>query len=158
MSAPCPIRAWTLDLFRKYGSSRTVIASQASVAPRVPHCQPAIAKPVHDHLLRQFFRSLPRALADIARIDGANELGIYWRIIMPLAKPALASVAVFTFINSWTGFIGPLLYPWRDPTKYTVALGPALLRQAFIGRTHWNLVMAGTTLMILQVILVLFMA
>ena len=124
----------------------------------MPHCQPAIAEPVHDHLLRQFFRSLPRALADIARIDGANELGIYWRIIMPLAKPALASVAVFTFINSWTGFIGPLLYPWRDPTKYTVALGPALLRQAFIGRTHWNLVMAGTTLMILQVILVLFMA
>lgn len=77
---------------------------------------------------------------------------------MPLAKPVLVSVAVCTFINSWTGFIGPLLYPWRDPTKYTVALGPALLRQAFIGRTHWNLVMADSTLMILPVILVLSIA
>ena len=109
-------------------------------------------------LLRQFFRSLPRELADAARIDGSNEFGIYWRIIMPLAKPALATVAVFTFINSWNDFIGPLLYLSRDPTKYTVALGLALFRQAFIGRTRWDLVMAGSTLMILPVILVFFMA
>ena len=109
-------------------------------------------------LLRQFFRSLPRELADAARIDGSNEFGIYWRIIMPLAKPALATVAVFTFINSWNDFIGPLLYLSRDPTKYTVALGLALFRQAFIGRTRWDLIMAGSTLMILPVIVVFFMA
>ncbi len=109
-------------------------------------------------LLRQFFRSLPHELADAARIDGANEFGIYARIIMPLAKPALATVAVFTFISSWNDFIGPLLYLSKDPQKYTVALGLALFRQAFIGRTRWDLIMAASTAMILPVILVFFMA
>lgn len=120
----------------------------------MPHCQPEITEPVHDHLLRQFFRSLPRELADAARIDGSNEFGIYRCIIMLLAKPALATVAMFTFINNWNGFIGPLLYLSRDPTKYTVALSPALFQQAFIRRVRWDL--AGSTLMILPVILVLF--
>ena len=77
---------------------------------------------------------------------------------MPLVKPALATVAVFTFINSWNDFIGPLLYLSRDPTKYTVAPGLALFQQAFIGHTRWDLVMAGSTLTILAVILVFFMA
>ena len=77
---------------------------------------------------------------------------------MPLAKPALTTMAVFTFINSWNDYIGPLLYLSRDPTKYTVALGLALFQKAFIGRSRWDLVMAGSTLMILPVILVFFMA
>ena len=79
---------------------------------------------------------------------------------MPLAKPASATVAVFTLVNSWNDFIGPLLYLYlsRDPTKYTVALGLALFRQTFIGRTRWDLVIAGSTLMILPVILVYIMA
>ncbi len=77
---------------------------------------------------------------------------------MPPAKPALATVAVFTFINSGNDCIGPLLYLSRDPTKYTVALGLALFQQDFIGRTRWDLVMAGSTLMILPVIPVFFMA
>lgn len=77
---------------------------------------------------------------------------------MPLAKLALATMAVFTFINSWNDFIGPLLYLSRDLTKYTVALGLDLFQQAFIGRTRWNLAMAGSTLMILPVIPVFFMA
>lgn len=115
-----------------------------------------IAEPVYDHLRCQFFQSLPRELADAARIDGSNEFGIYRCIIMLLAKPALATVAMFTFINNWNGFIGPLLYLSRDPTKYTVALGPALFQQAFIRRVRWDLVMVGSTLMILPVILVLF--
>lgn len=109
-------------------------------------------------LLRQFFRSLPHELADAARIDGANELAIYARIIMPLAKPALATVAVFTFINSWNDFMGPLLYLSKDPDQYTVALGLALFRNAFIGRTRWDLIMAGSTAMIIPVVAVFFMA
>lgn len=109
-------------------------------------------------LLRQFFRSLPRELADAARIDGANEAGIYARIVMPLAKPALATVAVFTFINSWNDFMGPLLYLSKDPNQYTVALGLALFRNAFIGRTRWDLIMAGSTAMIAPVVLVFFLA
>ena len=77
---------------------------------------------------------------------------------MPLAKPVLATVAVFIFINSWNDFIGPLLYLSRDPTKYTVALGLALFQQAFIGSTRWDLVMAGSTLMLFPVIPMFFMA
>ena len=75
-----------------------------------------------------------------------------------MAKPALATVAVFTLINSWNDFIGPLLYLSRDPTKYTVAPGLALFQQACIGRTRWDLVMAGSTLMLFPVIPVFFMA
>lgn len=75
---------------------------------------------------------------------------------MPLAKLALATVAVFTFINSWNDFIRPLLCWSRDPTKYTVTLGLALFQQAFIGHTRSDLVMAGSTLMLLPVMLVFF--
>ena len=77
---------------------------------------------------------------------------------MPPAKPALTTMAVFTFINSWNDYIGPLLYRSRNPTKHTVALGLAPLRQAFIGRARWDQVLAGSTLMILPEILVFFMA
>ena len=58
-------------------------------------------------LLRQFFRTIPAELSDAARIDGASELGIYWRIIMPLAGPALATVAIFTVLNTWNDFLAP---------------------------------------------------
>ena len=61
-------------------------------------------------LLRQFFRTIPGDLSEAARIDGASELRIYWQIILPLAGPALAVVAIFTFLNTWNDFLGPLIY------------------------------------------------
>jgi len=109
-------------------------------------------------LLRQFFRNLPAELADAARIDGANEVGIYSRIMLPLAKPALATVAVFNFIWTWNDFMGPLLYLSKDAHKYTVALGLATFRQAFAGRTRWDLLMAASTMMIAPIILIFFLA
>lgn len=109
-------------------------------------------------LLRQFFRTLPSELADAARIDGASEVGIYWRIMLPLAKPALATIAIFTFINTWNDFMGPLLYLSKDPNKFTVALGLAMFRTAFVGRTRWDLLMAASTMMIIPVIFVFFVA
>ena len=109
-------------------------------------------------LLRQFFRSLPGELSDAARIDGATELGIFARIMLPLAKPALATVGVFTFMGVWNDFMGPLLYLSKDPDKFTVALGLAMFRQAFSGRTRWDLLMAASTMMILPVIIVFFFA
>jgi multiple sugar transport system permease protein len=109
-------------------------------------------------LLRQFFRGLPSELADAARIDGSSEVGIYWRIMLPLAKPALATVAVFTFMGVWNDFMGPLLYLARDQNKYTVALGLAMFRNSFWQRTRWDLVMAGSTMMILPVIVIFFVA
>ena len=109
-------------------------------------------------LLRQFFRTLPSELSDAAYIDGASEIMIYWRIMLPLAKPALATIAIFTFIGTWNDFMGPLLYLAKDPQKFTVALGLAMSRTAFAGRTRWDLLMAASTLMILPVVIVFFVA
>lgn len=106
-------------------------------------------------LLRQFFRTLPSELADAARIDGCNEFQIYGRIMLPLAKPALATVAIFTFLGAWNDFIGPLLY-LNSPEKFTVSIGLATFRSVL--RTRWDLLMAASTAMILPVILVFFLA
>ncbi len=106
-------------------------------------------------LLRQFFRTLPNELSDAARIDGCTELGIYWRIIMPLAKPALATVAIFTFLAGWNDFIGPLLY-LSSPENFTVAIGLATFRSVM--RTRWDLLMAASTAMIAPVVLLFFFA
>jgi ABC-type glycerol-3-phosphate transport system permease component len=103
-------------------------------------------------LFRQFFRSLPTELSDAARIDGCSEFGIYWRIMLPLSKPALITVAIFTFLFSWNDFIGPLLYI-NTPEKFTVALGLAAFRGL---ATKWNLVMAASTAMTLPVIVLFF--
>jgi ABC-type glycerol-3-phosphate transport system permease component len=106
-------------------------------------------------LLRQFFRTLPPELADAARIDGCSEFGIYSRIYMPLAKPALATVAIFTFLAGWNDFIGPLLYI-SSPDKFTVSIGLATFRGVM--RTRWDLLMAASTAMILPVMLLFFLA
>jgi ABC-type glycerol-3-phosphate transport system permease component len=104
-------------------------------------------------LLRQFFRSLPKELADAARIDGCNEFRIYWSIMLPLSKPALVTIAIFTFLNTWNDFIGPLLYI-NAPDKFTVALGLATFRSVL--NTRWDLLMAAATVKILPIIILFF--
>jgi ABC-type glycerol-3-phosphate transport system permease component len=106
-------------------------------------------------LLRQFFRTIPEDLADAARIDGCSEFGIYARIMMPLAKPALTTVAIFVFLGTWNDFMGPLLYI-NSPDKFTVSLGLAGFRSVL--RTRWDLLMAASTAMTLPVVAVFFMA
>jgi ABC-type glycerol-3-phosphate transport system permease component len=105
-------------------------------------------------LLRQFFRSIPEELADAARIDGCSEHRIYWSIFLPLAKPALTTVAIFTFLSAWNDFMGPLLY-LNSPDLFTVSLGLATFRSVM--RTRWDLLMAATTAMTLPVIIIFFM-
>ena len=73
-------------------------------------------------LLRQFFMTIPEELSEAARIDGCSEFGVFWRIILPLARPALTVVALFTFMGAWNDFLGPLVYI-QDPSQYTLALG-----------------------------------
>lgn len=107
-------------------------------------------------LLRQFFRSIPADLADAARIDGCNEFGIYSRIMLPLAKPALATIAVFVFIGVWNDFTGPLLYLSKSQEKFTVALGLATFQTEF--RTRWDLLMAASTAMLLPIVVIFFFA
>lgn len=106
-------------------------------------------------LLRQFFRTIPEELADAARIDGCTELGIYWRIMMPLAKPALITVAIFTFLNSWNDLLGPVIY-LRSPNNFTVAVGLASFRS--LQSSRWDLQLAAATALIVPVMVLFFFA
>jgi multiple sugar transport system permease protein len=107
-------------------------------------------------LLRQFFMTIPTELSEAARIDGCSELGIFWRIILPLSKPALAVVALFAFMGIWNDFLGPLVYLQR-PEQFTLALGLQNF-QSKAGGTSWHLLMAASTLVVLPVILLFFLA
>jgi multiple sugar transport system permease protein len=106
-------------------------------------------------LLRQFFRTIPADLVEAARMDGANELRIYAQIMLPLAGPALAVLGIFTFMNSWNDFLGPLIY-LSSPEKYTVALGLAAFKGLF--STRWDYLMAASTVMIVPIIVLFFLA
>jgi multiple sugar transport system permease protein len=106
-------------------------------------------------LLRQFFRTIPEELADAARMDGCTEFGIYWRIMLPLSRPALITVSIFTFLAAWNDLIGPLVY-LRTPETYTVAIGLAQFRGAMT--TRWDLQMAAATVMVIPVVLLFFFA
>ena len=106
-------------------------------------------------LLRQFFRTIPRELSDAARVDGASELRIYWQIVLPLARPALIVVAIFTFLDNWNDFIGPLIY-LSNPDKFTVALGLASFQGLY--STQWAYLMAASTVMTLPTVVLFFAA
>lgn len=107
-------------------------------------------------LLRQFFLTIPTELSEAARIDGCSEFGIFTRIILPLAKPALAVVALFSFMANWNDFLAPLVYMQR-PEQFTLALGLQSF-QSQNGGTPWHLLMAASVLVILPVIVLFFLA
>lgn len=92
-------------------------------------------------LLRQYFSSIPKELDEAARIDGCSSFGIYWRIIIPLSKPALATLAIFAFLFAWNDFLWPLLVTNSEEMR-TIQIG----LNGFVGRygTSWNYLMAGT--------------
>jgi ABC-type glycerol-3-phosphate transport system permease component len=106
-------------------------------------------------LLRQFFMSIPLELDDAARIDGASIFGIYWRIVLPLSKPALAAVAIFTFNASWNDFFGPLIY-LHSRELYTLSLGLRSFQDQ--NYTEWNLLMAASLVSMIPVLLLFFFA
>jgi len=106
-------------------------------------------------LLRQFFRTVPRELSEAARIDGCSELGIFTRIILPLSKPALATVALFSFTWTWNDFLGPLVY-LHEPDQHTLALGLQAF-QSQHGGTEWHLLMAASALVCLPVLILFFL-
>ncbi len=104
-------------------------------------------------LLRQFFLTIPQELSDAARMDGANEFGIMTRVILPLARPALAMVVIFQFIWSWGDYLGPLIYINRQE-NYTVAIGLTLFNSQH--SQEWALLMAASTVSLLPVLLLFF--
>jgi multiple sugar transport system permease protein len=106
-------------------------------------------------LLRQFFLAIPRELGDAARVDGANPWHIYRHIYLPLAKPALATLAIFTFMWSWNDLIDPIIY-LRDVESLTVTAGLSLFQGQYVGR--WPLLMAGALVSVLPMIVLFILA
>ncbi|MCW5942297.1 MAG: carbohydrate ABC transporter permease [Fimbriimonadaceae bacterium] len=105
-------------------------------------------------LLRQFFRSIPFELSEAAKLDGCSEWGIYWSVVMPLAKPALAVVALFHFMGTWNDFLGPLIY-LLDQKTFTLSLGLQVF-QSQHGGTQWNLLMAASAIVVAPIIVLFF--
>jgi multiple sugar transport system permease protein len=107
-------------------------------------------------LLRQFFLTIPDALTDAARVDGASEIRLLLRIVMPLAKPALAAVFIFNFLYCWNDLFAPLLYLGANPDSYTVSLGLSEFRSS--RHVDYELMMAACVLFTLPVTLLFFLA
>src|SRR5205823_4509974 len=107
-------------------------------------------------LLRQFFLTIPDELCEAAQIDGCSEWRIFRQIVIPLSRPALAVVALFTFMGTWNDFLGPLVYI-QDRQQYTLSLGLQAF-QSQHGGTEWNLLMAASVMVILPVIVLFFLA
>ena len=107
-------------------------------------------------LLRQFFLTIPSELSDAARVDGASEFQIMTRVIVPLAKPAIAAVALFQFLYSWNDFFSPLLFLIQDPDKWTLSLALSEFRSQY--HVEWNLTMAAAVLFVMPVIILFFLA
>ena len=111
--------------------------------------------PFYIFLLRQFFLTIPVDLEDAARIDGANNLQILWRIFVPLSLAAMATIAIFSFIHNWQDFFGPLIYLNSKELK-TVSLGLQMFREEY--GTKWHLMMAASVVTTIPPLLLFFFA
>lgn len=106
-------------------------------------------------LLRQFFLGIPREMDEAAKIDGASNAVIFWKVILPNAGPALATVGVFTFMGSWRDFMGPLLY-LNDPEKQTLEMGLRTFQT--MQETQWHLLMAASVLVSLPLLIMFLLS
>ena len=104
-------------------------------------------------LLRQFFTGIPQDISEAARIDGAGEFTIFSRLVIPMAKPALTTVAIFAFIRSWNDFLGPLVFLGKDEL-YTLSLAASMLKSNL--DPNWSLLLALGAVMILPVLILFF--
>lgn len=102
-------------------------------------------------LLHQFFLGIPRDLEDAGAIDGCTRFGVYWRLVLPLSKPALATLGIFVFIGSWNDFLGPLVF-LDSVDKYTLPVGIALFQTSYV--TEYALTLAASVICTLPVLIV----
>ncbi|MCZ7602137.1 MAG: carbohydrate ABC transporter permease [Melioribacteraceae bacterium] len=116
---------------------------------------PGLASAFGTFLLRQFFITIPKELEEAAFIDGATKLQVLWKIIVPLAKPALATLAIFTFMGVFNDFIWALIV-LNSEDMQTVQLGLAIFRDRYL--TQWDLLMAGSVTAVLPILIVFFFA
>jgi multiple sugar transport system permease protein len=105
-------------------------------------------------LMRQFYQSIPDELCEAARIDGMSEYGIWWRIMLPLSKPALSTLVIFTFVNTWNDFLGPLIYLTKTELK-TIQIGLRMFITQY--SAEYGLIMAASVVALIPV-LVVFLA
>jgi multiple sugar transport system permease protein len=105
-------------------------------------------------LLHQFFKAIPRELEEAAAIDGCSRLGIYWHVVLPLSRPALATLGIFTFIGSWNDFLGPLVF-LDSLERYTLPVGVALFQSSYA--SEYGLTLAASVLCTLPIIVVFLM-
>lgn len=106
-------------------------------------------------LVRQYMGGITKDFDEAARIDGAGHLRIFWNIIIPMCRPAMTAVGVFTFMGCWNDFQGPLIYLY-DSNKFTLSLGLSFFKGLYTSK--WNLLMAATVLMMLPVLFLFFTA
>ncbi len=106
-------------------------------------------------MLRQFFLTMPKDLEDAAMIDGCSYFGIFWRIILPLSKPALATLTTFTFMGTWMNFMWPLIVV-NSQELFTLPVGLAYFQS--LHTTDWTLLMAGSIMMLLPILIVFIFA
>ena len=104
-------------------------------------------------LLRQFYLTVPKSVIESAKIEGANHFQIWWHLAMPMIKPALATVAIFSFNGAWNDFLHPLLY-LRDESKYTLQVGLQIFKEH--SSSQWNYLMAGSLMVLIPVIIIFF--
>jgi multiple sugar transport system permease protein len=116
---------------------------------------PALVSAFGTFLMRQFFVTIPESLEDAAKIDGCTPFGIYWRIFVPLSKPAMATLGVFVFMGTWNEFVAPLVYI-NTQSKMTLPLGLASMQGMY--STNWPVLMAGTVICILPLIVIFLLA
>lgn len=134
------------ELFRKLGWYGSYL----------PLTIPAFAgAPFFIFLLTQFFKTLPDEVTEAARLDGAGDLRIFTQVVLPLAKPALATCALFQFLGTWNDFMGPLIYV-NDPSKYTLAYGLQQFMSAYGGQ--WTQLMAASIVFTVPIIILFFFA
>lgn len=107
-------------------------------------------------LLRQFLLTIPEEYSDAARADGCNEFQVLLRVILPMAKPAIAATAMFMFFYTWNDYYGPLLYASENPDAWTISLGLVAFRGAH--EVSWNLTMAATVVATLPIFVVFALA
>ena len=109
-------------------------------------------------LLRQYFLTIPRDLVDAARMDGASLFDIFWRVYMPLSKPAVAALSIFVFKDAWNDLLHPLVYLPTDMSQTTLTVGLAFFQQQLQAGGKFTVLMAGAFLSIVPLLIIFFIA
>jgi multiple sugar transport system permease protein len=116
---------------------------------------PGLATAFGTFLMRQFFITIPDELPEAAKIDGCSPFGIFWKIFLPLSKPALVTLGIFVFNGSWNDYLGPLVF-LNSPSRMTLTIGIAAMQGTYA--TNWGLLMAGLSVSLLPALLFFFLA